>query len=423
MRRLLGPDAPFRRRLALVSAVAVAVAVVLACSIVFLVVRGQLRGQVDSSLEELAGRASAHMPLPPPDAGVEPVPFELPAPPPGGAPGVGQLLTPEGDVLRPPGDPVRLPVGSEARAVAAGAAEPFFSDVEVGGEHLRLLTTRTGDGGAIQVARSLEETDSSLQRLALVLGVVGLGGIGLGILLGWLISRTTAVNQMVAELERAVRAQRELVADASHELRTPLTSLRTNVEVLALPNGLSASDRRRLLSDVTDQLDELGVLVGNLADLARDEEPAPMGGDVNLDELVAECLARAGSGPSAPAWEAALEPCVVRGDPERLRSAVANLLDNAAKWSPPGAVVGVSARDGEVTVRDHGPGIAEADRERVFDRFYRAPEARGMRGSGLGLAIVRQVAEAHGGNARAEPAPGGGALLRLTLPVTTAAVS
>jgi two-component system sensor histidine kinase MprB len=97
---------------------------------------------------------------------------------------------------------------------------------------------------------------------------------------------------------------------------------------------------------------------------------------------------------------------------------VGNLLDNAVKWSPPGHPVEVAVNGGEVTVRDHGPGIAEEDLPHVFDRFYRAPKARGLPGSGLGLAIVKQVAETHGGSVVAEPAPGGGARLRLALPVS-----
>jgi two-component system sensor histidine kinase MprB len=98
------------------------------------------------------------------------------------------------------------------------------------------------------------------------------------------------------------------------------------------------------------------------------------------------------------------------------------LLDNAAKWSPPGAEVEVTVRDGRLAVRDHGPGIAGEDLPYVFDRFYRARSARGMPGSGLGLAIVRQVAEAHGGEVVAERAEGGGTrmVLDLRAPVGTA---
>jgi two-component system sensor histidine kinase MprB len=111
------------------------------------------------------------------------------------------------------------------------------------------------------------------------------------------------------------------------------------------------------------------------------------------------------------------EPCVIRGSRARLHRAVSNLLDNACKWSPPAGVIEVAVSDGEVTVRDHGPGIPQPDLPHVFDRFYRAPSARGLPGSGLGLAIVRQVAEAHGGSVRAEEAEGGGARLRLRLPL------
>ncbi len=117
-------------------------------------------------------------------------------------------------------------------------------------------------------------------------------------------------------------------------------------------------------------------------------------------------------------FEAELEPCVVTGVRGRIDRAVANLLDNAAKWSPAGATVEVALREGELTVRDHGPGIAPDDLPHVFDRFYRSTAARGCAGSGLGLAIVRHVAEGHGGTVAAEAAPGGGALLRLGLPVS-----
>jgi two-component system sensor histidine kinase MprB len=111
------------------------------------------------------------------------------------------------------------------------------------------------------------------------------------------------------------------------------------------------------------------------------------------------------------------EPCVVRGSRARLARAVGNLLDNAVKWSPPGRPVEVAVTGGEVTVRDHGPGIAEEDLPHVFDRFYRAPSARGLPGSGLGLAIVKHVTDAHGGEVVAEPVEGGGARLRLALPL------
>ncbi|MDQ4048090.1 MAG: HAMP domain-containing histidine kinase, partial [Actinomycetota bacterium] len=222
-------------------------------------------------------------------------------------------------------------------------------------------------------------------------------------------------NTMLAALERSMGQQRQLVADASHELRTPLTSLRTNVEVLAAEKGMAPEDRRRLLRDVVGQLEELSVLVGDLVDLARDRADEEHAEDLRLDELVGEVVERARRRHPEREFRLEAEPTLVRGVAARLDRAVGNLLDNAQKWSPPGAPVEVRVSAGEVEVRDHGPGIAEEDLPFVFDRFYRAAAARELPGSGLGLAIVRQVAEAHGGQATAEPAAGGGTRLRLRL--------
>jgi len=160
------------------------------------------------------------------------------------------------------------------------------------------------------------------------------------------------------------------------------------------------------------------VLVADLVDLARGDEPQPDIEDVRLDTLVAEAVERARRHASDKVFSTQLEPCVVEGVPARLDRAVTNLLDNAAKWSPAGGRIEVSVHDGKVTVRDHGPGIADADLPYVFDRFYRAEAARGLPGSGLGLAIVRQVAESHGGTVAAERANGGGARMSLELPTS-----
>jgi two-component system, OmpR family, sensor histidine kinase MprB len=473
----------FRRRLTLLSAVAVAVSVVAASVIVYFVVRASLRSEVDDSLRELArgaaligpplpaapgarndGRAKVTLPAPRleralerghppgPSAGLA---LALPIDPAGAPGGVGQLVGERGDILRARGDSQDLPVTAATLAVAAGDRGPFFSDAEVGGTHLRVLTTPAGPGHAVQVARSLEEVDATLGRLGLILVLVGVGGIGIAALLGRAVSRRATApvarlteaaehvarthdlarrietdgsddelarlarsfNSMLAELERAVTAQRQLVADASHELRTPLTSLRTNLEVLERANGaVSEADRRMLLSDVTDQMGELSVLVGNLVDLARDQEP-PAEHAVSLDELVTGAVERVGRRARDRRFTLTAEPCVVRGVPERLQCAVENLLNNAVKWSPPESTIETSVTgDGEVVVRDAGPGIEPEERRRVFDRFYRAPSARGMPGSGLGLAIVRQIAAAHGGSVVAGEAPGGGAELRLRIP-------
>src|SRR5207249_4240916 len=204
-------------------------------------------------------------------------------------------------------------------------------------------------------------------------------------------------NTMLAALEESTRAQRQLVADASHELRTPLTSLRTNIEVLASDRTLPPGERERLLKDVIEQLGEMTTLISELIDLARGEQQMAEPEEVRLDLVAADAVERARRNQPAVTFVTDLQESVVHGMPSTIERAVANLLDNAAKWSPPGGNVEVGVRDGQVTVRDQGPGIDEQDLPYVFDRFYRASSARGLPGSGLGLAIVRQVAEAHGG--------------------------
>jgi two-component system sensor histidine kinase MprB len=222
-------------------------------------------------------------------------------------------------------------------------------------------------------------------------------------------------NTMLAALEESTRAQRQLVADASHELRTPLTSMRTNIEVLASDRALPPDDRRRLLADVVEQLSEMTSLISELIELARAEQTTAEPEDLRLDVLVADAVGRARRHRPGVVYSTDLEESVIVGIPTTIERAITNLLDNAGKWSPPGAEVEVCVRDGRVTVRDHGPGIADEDLPYVFDRFYRARSARGMPGSGLGLAIVRQVAEAHGGEVVAEHANGGGTRMVLAL--------
>jgi two-component system sensor histidine kinase MprB len=222
-------------------------------------------------------------------------------------------------------------------------------------------------------------------------------------------------NTMLAALEEATRSQRQLVADASHELRTPLTSLRTNIEVLASERKLPAGERERLLNDVVEQLSEMTTLVTELMNLARGEQQPMEPEDVRLDLLAAGAVERARRNRPGVTFKTDFEESFVHGVPATIERAIANLLDNAAKWSPEGAEVEVVVRGGTVTVRDHGPGIDDADLPYVFDRFYRADAARGQPGSGLGLAIVRQVAEAHGGGVVAERAPGGGTRVALRL--------
>jgi two-component system sensor histidine kinase MprB len=378
----------------------------------------------------------------------------LPAQRLGGATGYAQLVLTDGQVLRSDGASVGagLPVTAATRAVAAGRRRAFFSDATVAGTHVRMLTERAPFGGVLQVALPLTDVQSTLARLALVLAAVSLGGIALAAALGLLVSRAALVpvrrltgaaervartqdlghriegaaedelgrladsfNTMLAALERSRLAQRQLVSDASHELRTPLTSIRANLDALA-SDALPERDRARAVAAARAQLQELTVLVGDLVDLSKTGLDEAEVEDVRLDLAVADALARAHVHAPECAFVLDAEPCLVRAVPSRLDRAIANLLDNALKWSPPGGPVEVYVRDGRLEVRDHGPGIAAPDLPRVFDRFYRAPAARGLPGSGLGLAIVRQVAETHGGAVHAANDPEGGARLTLELP-------
>lgn len=366
----------------------------------------------------------------------------------------GQLISLGGD-LEVPADYDYLPVDEQVQAVAAGEVQgSYYQTVDVDGAPVRILTQQFVPGIALQVARPLDEVEDSLNRLAVFLGVGSLAGVALAAGLGLLVARfamhpvealtasaehvaqTTdlshriernssdelgrlgqSFNTMLEALESSEKARRQLVADASHELRTPLTSLRTNIEVLAGGDALSAEDRSGLVSDVVGQLDELNLLITDLIDAARESEPAESLVLVDLDILVKDAVERAQRNYPEVRFQLDAQPCVTRGVPRRLGRAVGNLLDNAAKWSLDGGGVSVSIADGVLRVRDHGPGIAEADLPHVFDRFYRSTEARSMPGSGLGLSIVSQVASTHGGTVTAENHPDGGALFTFAVPL------
>jgi two-component system, OmpR family, sensor histidine kinase MprB len=432
----------FRARLALVAAAAVALAVLTASLVIYFVVRDQLRSTVDDSLTTNAAQVLSS---PVHDFQHLGAPIgEL-----GGATVYPQGVDANGKILF--SGSVSLPVNNDVIAVARGERGGFFSDTYVRGVHLRMLTF-PWLGGAVQVARSLTEVDHSLGRIKNLLILIAAGGIAIAAALGLAVSRaalapvrrlTTATekvtetgdlsdrievtgrdelsrlagsfNTMLGALEESSRAQRQLVADASHELRTPLTSLRTNIEVLASERKLPSGERERLLADVVDQLTEMTTLISGLIDLARGEQHTLEPEEVRLDLVASEAVERARRDRPAVTFTTDLQESTVQGVPSTIERAVANLLDNAAKWSPPNGDVEVEVRDGALSVRDHGPGIDEEDLPHVFDRFYRSPSARGRPGSGLGLAIVRQVAVAHGGEVVAEAADGGGTRMTLRL--------
>jgi two-component system sensor histidine kinase MprB len=439
----------------LLAAGAVGLTVVLASVVCYLVMRHELRRQVDDALGRQGGLV-VRAPEPLITTLRDRFTVEIPAPPPraGGSAPYVQVLDSAGKVVRPVADGLPLiPVTARDKAVAAGTAKGYEADRTVDGDHVRVSTVPTPGGGAFQLGRSLEGVDATLSRLRWLLLVLCVAGTALAAALGRVFSRKVVqpvtdlteaaehisatedlgrrvdaggddevgrmaarFNTMLDTLEGSVAAQRRLVADASHELRTPVTSLRTNIEVLLAGDDLPGSARRRLLEDVREQTEELSGLITDVIELARGEAPLSGTEDVRLDEIVAVTAGRVGRSHPDTRFALDLEPTVVEGLPDRLARAVGNLLDNAAKYGPPGGVVEVGLHDGELAVRDHGPGIPAADAPFVFDRFYRGDGARGRPGSGLGLAIVRQVAESHGGEVGVEDAPGGGAAFRLRLP-------
>jgi two-component system sensor histidine kinase MprB len=375
--------------------------------------------------------------------------------------GYQQLVDSGGKVLfRSGAKNVTLPVEAHTRALAAGKGDSFFRDATVNGLSLRILAEHLAPGRVVQFAQPLTEVNQLLSHLRLILVLLGLGGILLAALLGQLVARAAvqpvrrltraaehvaetqdlsgriaptgddeigrlaisfnamldALEVSMAALDASVHAQRQLVADASHELRTPVTSLRTNIEILQHAPGMDGSERERLLEDVVEQIGELTLLMNDLIDLARGEEQRAGAEDVRLDIVVEEAAARAQRNSPATPLRTTLEPVLLSGVAARLDRAVANLIDNAIKYSPPGVPVDIELHGGELTVRDRGHGISSEDLPHVFDRFYRGAEARGRPGSGLGLAIVRQVIAQHGGIVTAERPPGGGTLMRVRLP-------
>lgn len=405
----------------------------------------------------------------PDGAGFDPFP-RLP-PGPNQVRGYQQLLDAGGRVIVHSDAGFQLPVDGRTRALAVSGGTPFLRDARVNGVHLRVLAeplradiSRPGPAEttvrAAQFAQPLTDVDNLLGRLRLILGALDVGGIALGAMLGRLVAgaavapikRLTQASEHVTHtqdlseriepsghdeigrlavsfnamldalagsmsaLDASVTAQRQLVADASHELRTPVTSLRTNIEYLQEAGDMPASDRRQLLEDVVEQIDELTLLMNDLIELARGEQHGGHVEEVRLDLIVEEATARARRHSPGRQFRVRAEEALVSGESARIDRAVNNLIDNAVKYSPPDRPVEVTVNaSGELCVRDHGAGIATDDLPHVFDRFYRGAEARGRPGSGLGLAIVRQVAESHAGSVSAERAPGGGTLMRLSL--------
>ncbi|MEV5482242.1 MULTISPECIES: HAMP domain-containing sensor histidine kinase [Streptomyces] len=349
-----------------------------------------------------------------------------------------------------------LPAGAEEQRIArdAHAGRVAEREANVGDEVYHVATVALGGGrGAVQVAQKFSETEDLLsalqQRTALlaasVIALAGAGGWWLARRITGRLVRLTSVAESVAEhgrldvpvpvagrdevarlgrafddmlgrLASAVQDQQRLVQDAGHELRTPLTSLRTNISLLKRFDELPPDAREELLADLAGEARELSDLVNELVDLAagqRDDDPLS---EVSLAEVAEKAAASARRRTGREITVRTVRPAVVEGRSAALHRALTNLLENAAKFDAGGTEpIEVVVTGARFEVLDRGPGIAEADLTRVFDRFYRAAGARGLPGSGLGLAIVREIATAHGGHAFAARREGGGATLGFTV--------
>jgi len=451
----------FRGRISLLVAVAVGIAVASTALVSYVAVSRQLERQASANL----------------DGALNLVPelrFVLIGP--------GQIEVPPDDLVRfddQTGDVVQvisqssaesdLPSGERLFKLTPGAERalkegpgdpvPLFETVSTasGAVYRVVSVPSTIPGVAVQIGYPLASIDSTLAYVRLLLLLVALFGVALATALGWAVGRTSmrpveeltyaaehvaetqdltatiddsgkdelgrlarSFNSMLEALSASRHQQAQLVSDAGHELRTPLTSLRTNIEVLMRTKALSGPDREELLSDVDAQLRELTTLVGDLVDLARDEELSlPKPELVDFDAIVARAVDRAQRRAMSVHFDVSLQPGQIRAQSALLERAVMNVLDNAAKWSPAGGRVGVDLACGScwaLTVTDQGPGIGPEDLPRIFDRFYRAPSARSMPGSGLGLAIVKRVVGEHGGTIEVTSPPEGGTVVRIELP-------
>ncbi|MFF4549757.1 ATP-binding protein [Streptomyces sp. NPDC001435] len=372
-----------------------------------------------------------------------------------------QVLGAKGQIVDH-GSPV-LPVTARDRATAtAGAAGRTvqYKDVRVGEDLFRIATVSLGDGrGAVQVAQEFSDTEDLLralqQRTLMLMAAVV---VAAGLFGWWLARRITrrlvvltsaaedvartrrlgievpvagldevgrlgrAFDRMLGRLAQSEEDQRRLVQDAGHELRTPLTSLRTNISLLRRIDELPPATRDELVADLGQEARELTDLVNELVDLAAGQSDTEPPQRVDLADIAEDVVGLAKRRTGRQIVLRASGDTSTDGRPAMLQRAISNLVENAAKFDRGGGApieVNVTgpARHGTVRVEvlDRGPGIADGDLMRIFDRFYRAADARSLPGSGLGLSIVREVAMAHGGAPFAFRREGGGSVIGFTV--------
>ena len=354
---------------------------------------------------------------------------------------------------------VNLPVNDDELKIAkAGKGNVLHTVTASDGRHYRVLTHAEQDY-TLQLGRDLTEMEHVLSDLRSRILLVGGIAVGVAAIAGWLIARgltkslrtlTSAAGEvsttgrldidvsangrdevgrlgaafasMLGALSRSREEQQRLVQDAGHELRTPLTSLRTNVDVLRRHTDLPADMRARVLDDLDTEVAELSSLVEEVVAVGSGRTSDEPVRSMKLAEAVEVAAERVGRR-TGRVIDVRTDDAVVAAQRLLLERAITNLLDNAAKFDHTDLPIELSALHGRVAVRDHGPGIAPADLDHVFDRFFRAVAARSQPGSGLGLSIVTEIAAAHGGSTFAENHPAGGAVVGFTLPVVSRPVT
>ena len=357
---------------------------------------------------------------------------------------ITQLVSADGVVHKRPEYPT-LPTTDSDFALAPG--QVHYRNLDIDGHRFRMMTVAAPNGGLIQLAKDTQiviDAQAGMRRwfpLFAALAVIVSAGVG------WMFARrisrpiedlagtaediartrdlnrgievtgdgevgqlAASFNSMLAALRDSTERQRRLVQDASHELRTPLTSLRANTEILErtlqLPDGSES-----ILRDMRSEMDRLVELSAELNALATDQRTAEDPQPVDVGEVAAEIVARAARRSNAPVTLHVTEETVVDVRANQFERALSNLVDNAVKFSNGDSEVEVHVGHGRIEVRDHGPGIADEDKPKVFDRFYRADSTRSMPGSGLGLAIVAQFAQDHGALVYVLDNEGGGAIV------------
>jgi signal transduction histidine kinase len=286
------------------------------------------------------------------------------------------------------------------------------------GDRQRVFSTHVpqNGGAVIQVERSVEPEHEALDKLLAGLLIGGAGGIVLAAIGGWFMA-----GKSLRPVRTAFARQHAFVSDASHELRTPLTVIRANAEFIQQEQPDNAEAR-----DIVSETDRLSALVESLLAVARGQRHTPDQLEtVDLGALIETAAASfqpLAADRGIELSTAAADDVAVRGDREQLRQVIVILLDNALRYTGDGGRVHVQARreagNGIVTVHDTGIGIGEEELERVFERFYRADEARNRQsgGAGLGLAIARELVMRHGGRISVESTEGAGSTFTIQLP-------